>query len=258
MSRCCRCGQRRSLILKRRWETQQCYSSPNILLNNTTHSHRSRVQVTVRTWPFSLFPPSQYLDCLWAQMQKLKKDRWQERHILRPYIAFDSVLCEALQHNLPPFTPPGHMPDAEYPMPQVVFRMFDYTDAPEVQLTLLVTFLFPINMIIMSQFPHVPALCLQGPVMPGSHSVERFVIEENLHCIIKTHWKERKTWWVTSLIVFCKPTTDTHILTLLIFFYNLSVLLSYSVIQGKTRFRSTITLWRYKAFVFWQTSHWAI
>lgn len=75
---------------------------------------------------------AQYLDCLWAQIQKLKKDRWQERHILRPYIAFDSVLCEALQHNLPPFTPPGHMPDAQYPMPRVVFRMFDYTDAPEV------------------------------------------------------------------------------------------------------------------------------
>lgn len=38
--------------------------------------------------------------------------------------------------------------------------------------------------------------------MPGSHSVERYVIEENLHCIIKTHWKERKTWWVaTSLRV---------------------------------------------------------
>ncbi|XP_012493715.1 PREDICTED: nuclear cap-binding protein subunit 1 [Propithecus coquereli] len=33
----------------------------------------------------------------------------------------------------------------------------------------------------------------EGPVMPGSHSVERFVIEENLHCIIKSHWKERKT-----------------------------------------------------------------
>ncbi|MGH0133444.1 UNVERIFIED_CONTAM: hypothetical protein FKN15_077359 [Acipenser sinensis] len=32
-----------------------------------------------------------------------------------------------------------------------------------------------------------------GPVMPGSHSVERFVIEENLHCIIKSHWRERKT-----------------------------------------------------------------
>ncbi|MEQ2195012.1 hypothetical protein XENOCAPTIV_006163, partial [Xenoophorus captivus] len=67
-----------------------------------------------------------YLDCLWAQIQKLKKDRWQERHILRPYIAFDSVLCEALQHNLPPFTPPGHMPDAQYPIPRVIFRILSY------------------------------------------------------------------------------------------------------------------------------------
>uniref|UniRef100_A0A3P8Z5D6 Nuclear cap-binding protein subunit 1 n=1 Tax=Esox lucius TaxID=8010 RepID=A0A3P8Z5D6_ESOLU len=108
-------------------------------------------------------PQEEYLDCLWAQIQKLKKDRWQERHILRPYIAFDSVLCEALQHNLPPFTPPAHTPDCQYPVPRVVFRVFDYTDAPE------------------------------GPVMPGSHSVERFVIEENLHNIIKSHWKERKT-----------------------------------------------------------------
>lgn len=105
----------------------------------------------------------EYLDCIWAQIQKLKKDRWQERHILRPYLAFDSVLCEALQHNLPPFTPPPHTEDSQYPVPKVVFRMFDYTDAPE------------------------------GPVMPGSHSAERFVIEENLHCIIRSHWKERKT-----------------------------------------------------------------
>ncbi|KAG8512184.1 Nuclear cap-binding protein subunit 1, partial [Galemys pyrenaicus] len=97
------------------------------------------------------------------EIQKLKKDRWQERHILRPYLAFDSILCEALQHNLPPFTPPPHTEDSVYPMPRVIFRMFDYTDDPE------------------------------GPVMPGSHSVERFVIEENLHCIIKSHWKERKT-----------------------------------------------------------------
>lgn len=73
-----------------------------------------------------------YLDCLWAQVQKLKKDRWQERHIPRPYLAFDNVLCEALQHNLPPFTPPPHTEDSVYPMPRVIFRMFDYTDDPEV------------------------------------------------------------------------------------------------------------------------------
>ncbi|KAG8455017.1 hypothetical protein GDO86_001291 [Hymenochirus boettgeri] len=108
-------------------------------------------------------PQEEYLDCLWSQIQKFKKDNWQERHILRPYLAFDSILCEALQHNLPPFTPPPHTVDSVYPIPRVVFRMFDYTDAPE------------------------------GPVMPGSHSVERFVIEENLHCIIKSHWRERNT-----------------------------------------------------------------
>ncbi|KAG8130327.1 hypothetical protein E2320_017106 [Naja naja] len=97
------------------------------------------------------------------EIQKMKKDHWQERHILRPYLAFDSVLCEALQHNLPPFTAPPHAADSVYPMPRVTFRMFDYTDDPE------------------------------GPIMPGSHSVERFVIEENLHCIIRSFWKERMT-----------------------------------------------------------------
>ncbi|KAG7237143.1 hypothetical protein INR49_032759 [Caranx melampygus] len=97
---------------------------------------------------------SQYLDCLWAQIQKLKKDRWQERHILRPYIAFDSVLCEALQHNLPPSPRRATCPAPSTPC---------------------------------------PGSSSAWAVMPGSHSVERFVIEENLHCIIKTHWKERKT-----------------------------------------------------------------
>uniref|UniRef100_A0A673ICX5 Nuclear cap-binding protein subunit 1 n=1 Tax=Sinocyclocheilus rhinocerous TaxID=307959 RepID=A0A673ICX5_9TELE len=129
-------------------------------LTRRQKTHVSMLQVWTAEKPH---PQEEYLDCLWAQVQKLKKDRWQERHILRPYIAFDSVLCEALQHNLPPFTPPAHSDDAVYPMPHVVFRMFDYTDAPE------------------------------GPVMPGSHSVERFVIEENLRCIIKSHWRERKT-----------------------------------------------------------------
>uniref|UniRef100_A0A673I9W0 Nuclear cap-binding protein subunit 1-like n=1 Tax=Sinocyclocheilus rhinocerous TaxID=307959 RepID=A0A673I9W0_9TELE len=132
----------------------------NHYLQRRQKTHVSMLQVWTAEKPH---PQEEYLDCLWAQVQKLKKDRWQERHILRPYIAFDSVLCEALQHNLPPFTPPAHSDDAVYPMPHVVFRMFDYTDAPE------------------------------GPVMPGSHSVERFVIEENLRCIIKSHWRERKT-----------------------------------------------------------------
>ncbi|KAM3612040.1 uncharacterized protein V6R79_001488 [Siganus canaliculatus] len=150
----------KELYEKKDVEMDRLLSQIEGYLKRRVKTHVPMLQVWTAEKPH---PQEEYLDCLWAQIQKLKKDRWQERHILRPYIAFDSVLCEALQHNLPPFTPPGHMPDAQYPMPRVVFRMFDYTDAPE------------------------------GPVMPGSHSVERFVIEENLHCIIKTHWKERKT-----------------------------------------------------------------
>lgn len=35
----------------------------------------------------------QYLDCLWAQIQKLKKDRWQERHPTLPLTVFFVKHC---------------------------------------------------------------------------------------------------------------------------------------------------------------------
>ncbi|XP_053321765.1 nuclear cap-binding protein subunit 1 [Spea bombifrons] len=150
----------KELYEKKDVEMDHLLSKIESYLKRRQKLHVSMLQVWSAEKPH---PQEEYLDCLWAQIQKLKKDRWQERHIQRPYLAFDSILCEALQHNLPPFTPPPHTEDSIYPVPSVVFRMFDYTDAPE------------------------------GPVMPGSHSVERFVIEEHLHCIIKTHWRERRT-----------------------------------------------------------------
>lgn len=56
-----------------------------------------------------------------------------EKHIARPYLAFDSILCEALQHNLQQISLPPHHDGIRYPIPSVVFRMFDYTDCPEVR-----------------------------------------------------------------------------------------------------------------------------
>ncbi|KAM4809404.1 nuclear cap-binding protein subunit 1 isoform 2-T2 [Rhinophrynus dorsalis] len=150
----------KELYEKKDVEMDRILSQIETYLKQRQKLHVSILQVWSADKPH---PQEEYLDCLWAQVQKLKKDRWMERHIPRPYLAFDSILCEALQHNLPPFTPPPHTEESVYPMPRVIFRMFDYTDAPE------------------------------GPVMPGSHSVERFVIEENLHCIIKSRWRERKT-----------------------------------------------------------------
>jgi nuclear cap-binding protein subunit 1 len=41
-----------------------------------------------------------YLDSLWAQLEKLREDQWIERHILRPYVSFKALLQAAEQHNL--------------------------------------------------------------------------------------------------------------------------------------------------------------
>uniref|UniRef100_T1JFR5 Nuclear cap-binding protein subunit 1 n=1 Tax=Strigamia maritima TaxID=126957 RepID=T1JFR5_STRMM len=128
-------------------------------ISKRNKSHQSALRVWNTDTPH---PQEEYLDSLWAQIRKLRNDNWQERHILRPYLAFDGVLCEALQHNLPQIIPPPHHDECVYPYPWVVFRLFDYTDCPE------------------------------DPVLPGAHSIERFLIEEQLHRIIQVHYSERK------------------------------------------------------------------
>ena len=46
-------------------------------------------------------------------------------------MAFDNILCEALQHSIEKFTVPPHVPGFNYALPRVIFRMFDFTDVPE-------------------------------------------------------------------------------------------------------------------------------
>lgn len=79
-----------------------------------------------------LFSCPQYLENLWQQIAKLRRDEWVEKIIMRPYMAFHSILSESSVHSLPPFTPPPHILELNYPIPKVVFRMFDPTDAPDV------------------------------------------------------------------------------------------------------------------------------
>lgn len=130
-----------------------------IFLNKRTKKHHNALRVWSVDAPH---PQEEYLDCLWAQIRKLRNESWTEKYIPRPYLAFDSILCEALQHSLPQITPPPHHEGYVYPMPWVVYRMFDYTDCPD------------------------------GPILPGAHSIERFLIEEHLHSIIETYHLERK------------------------------------------------------------------
>ncbi|RMX45094.1 hypothetical protein pdam_00014025 [Pocillopora damicornis] len=136
-------------------------------LLSTIESYISQRQKThipaLRVWSSDEpHPQEEYLDCLWAQIKKLKSDNWQEKHIRRPYLAFDDVLGDALQHTLPSFALPAEKDGTVYPLPSVVYRMFDYTDVPE------------------------------GPSMPGAHAIERYLIEEGIRRTIHAHFKDRK------------------------------------------------------------------
>ncbi|CAG9772575.1 unnamed protein product [Ceutorhynchus assimilis] len=149
----------RELYEKKEQALEHLLVQIEVFLNKRPKKHHNALRVWASDNPH---PQEEYLDCLWAQIRKLRQDNWAEKHIPRPYLAFDSILCEALQHNLPSILPPPHHDSYHYPMPWVVFRLFDYTDCPE------------------------------GPILPGAHSIERFLIEEHLHSIIEMYHLERK------------------------------------------------------------------
>lgn len=149
----------RDLYEKKESELESLLVRIEVFLNKRTKKHHNALRVWSVDAPH---PQEEYLDCLWAQIRKFRQDNWHEKYIPRPYLQFNSILCEALQHSLPAIVPPPHHESYEYPMPWVVYRMFDYTDCPD------------------------------GPILPGAHSIERFLIEEHLHSIIEGHHMERK------------------------------------------------------------------
>ena len=107
-------------------------------------------------------PQEEYLDCLWIQIKKLEDNDWTETQLHRPYTAFETLLATATPHEFPTIYVPEHEANAIFPLPRVIYRMFDYTDVPEEY------------------------------ILPGSHSVERYLIEEQLHSVINTYYLERK------------------------------------------------------------------
>jgi len=138
-----------------------------ITINNYMAKRNKKHHTILRVWlTDEPHPQEEYLDCLWAQIEKLKMDGWVEKHILRPYLVFDSILCEALQHKIPQIEVPQEQERGPgYPLPSVVFRMFDYTDCPE-----------------------GPG----SPVLPGAHSIERYLIEQELLGILRKFHEDRK------------------------------------------------------------------
>lgn len=149
----------RELYEKRESPLEMLLTTIEVYLNKRPKKHVNMLRIWSTDVPH---PQEEYLECLWNQVKKLKHDSWTETIIPRPYLTFDNVLCEALQHNLPPIVPPPHHNACVYPMPWVVYRMFDYTDVTD------------------------------GHIMPGAHSIERFLVEEHLQQIIDMSCKNRK------------------------------------------------------------------
>lgn len=148
------------LTEKKEKEMDELFSKLSKYVRNRNKEHHLFLRVWSSDDPH---PQEEYIDCLFAQICKLREDGWIEDIILRPYKAFQPVLADALQHNLPDFIPPPHVEGRSmYPLPKVVFRMFDYTDCPE------------------------------GPVIPGSHAIERWIIEEHLSRLVRTFFKDKK------------------------------------------------------------------
>ncbi|EJD76387.1 MIF4G domain-containing protein [Loa loa] len=141
-----------------------------MLERNTSHAKLLQV------WSATEHEQEEYLDSLWIQISKLRDDGWAERHILRYYVAFDGSLAGAVTHNLPLFVPPPHTSVMVYPLPTVVFRFFDYADCPD-----------------------------GGAVLPGAHSIERFLVEEELCLIIGNNCYSRKEC-AAQLISYRKKT----------------------------------------------------
>jgi len=69
-----------------------------------------------------------------VQIKKLEENDWSESIIFRPYTCFEKLLANAEVHDFPLIVPPEYNEQTIYPLPQVIFRMFDYTDVPEVKI----------------------------------------------------------------------------------------------------------------------------
>ncbi|KAF7260973.1 hypothetical protein EG68_01427 [Paragonimus skrjabini miyazakii] len=117
-------------------------------------------------------PQEDYLDCLWAQIRNLRVTGWQEKVTWRLYDSFPSLKEAGQPHSLSPMTPPDHDTEVLYPMPRVVFRMFDYTDVIDQDEDELANEGDAASL--------GPAKIKEPPVLPGAHTIERFLIDEQL------------------------------------------------------------------------------
>ncbi|VDP42107.1 unnamed protein product [Soboliphyme baturini] len=133
----------------------------------------------------------EYLECLWAQVKNLQENKWQTDCVVKHHVAFDAVLCNALQHDLPSFTPPpAQVTDLPfYPLPRATFRMFDMSDCID-----------------------------EGPPLPAPHCIDRHLIEQDLTWLIEKYLNNRKECAAALLNHSKKDSVPLHYVILEVIF----------------------------------------
>uniref|UniRef100_A0A183BVH2 Nuclear cap-binding protein subunit 1 n=1 Tax=Globodera pallida TaxID=36090 RepID=A0A183BVH2_GLOPA len=93
----------------------------SLYLNRRQKSHINILKV----WAAEEYPQQEdYLDSLWSQLQKLREQNWEEKHILRTYAFLNPLNRDVLENS------------KNHPLPRVVFRLFDKNDCVESEIVL--------------------------------------------------------------------------------------------------------------------------
>ncbi|ORY05994.1 ARM repeat-containing protein [Basidiobolus meristosporus CBS 931.73] len=71
------------------------------------------------------YEQKEMLFVLWDQISALKDQDWEINTLVQPFTYFESILGGAQQHDLPVLEVPKEAPSMTYPLPRVVFQLYD-------------------------------------------------------------------------------------------------------------------------------------
>lgn len=130
------------------------------ILETEIEKREKHYMPSIRVWSSdNPLPQIEYMDSLWLQIKNMRNNNWEDNWIIRPYVAFESKLESSLQHPLPQFELPADLEHTQFPLPTVVFRIFDTPDVPN--------------------RPEVPKL-------PRFNSIDRFLVEDAIMNVINS------------------------------------------------------------------------
>ncbi|KAL3315211.1 Component of the cap-binding complex (CBC) [Cichlidogyrus casuarinus] len=125
-----------------------------ILRSSATRRCRSHISVLI----------FKALQVLWLQVNDLKSSGWVDKISWKLHSTLPSLQQHGKPHSFNPISPPDYDAYVSYPIPRVVFRMFDYTDVLDV------------NELDEGD----------SPVLPGAHTIERFLVDDYVQIIIES------------------------------------------------------------------------